>query len=218
MLCGVAAERVWSFVSRPPRRATVVPPPSQKNEYRGAYAFHEDWFTSNVATWREYLAPFKDRPVEYLEVGTYEGRSVIWALENILTHPDSRATVIDVFGKDVLNAKPYKEVFLANLDIGGFRDRVTVIDGYSQVELRKLPLAHYDIIYIDGSHHADDCLEDGILSHRLLKPGGLLIFDDYELDAGPAHNQRSGIDAYLSFWGDELEVLHKGWQVIVRKR
>ena len=49
----------------------------------------------------------------------------------------------------------------------------------SQVVLRRLPLETYDIIYIDGSHATSDVLEDAVLSYRLLKPGGLLIFDDY---------------------------------------
>ena len=45
--------------------------------------------------------------------------------------------------------------------------------------LRRLPLESFDIIYIDGSHAVNDVLEDAVLSFRLLKPEGILIFDDY---------------------------------------
>ena len=46
-------------------------------------------------------------------------------------------------------------------------------DWFSPVTCQK-----YDIIYIDGSHEARDVLEDAVLAYRLLKIGGLLIFDD----------------------------------------
>ena len=36
-----------------------------------------------------------------------------------------------------------------------------------------------DLIYIDGSHLAKDVLSDAILSWKLLKPSGVMIFDDY---------------------------------------
>ena len=36
----------------------------------------------------------------------------------------------------------------------------------------------FDVIYVDGSHFADDVLTDGINAWRLLKQGGIMIFDD----------------------------------------
>jgi predicted O-methyltransferase YrrM len=71
-----------------------------------------------------------------------------------------------------------KKRYLSNVKIAGGETRTTLIVGPSQVELRKLPLGAYDLIYIDGSHFPADVLEDAVLSWRLLKPGGMLIFDD----------------------------------------
>jgi hypothetical protein len=39
----------------------------------------------------------------------------------------------------------------------------------------------FDFIYIDGDHNAKAVLEDMILSWRLLKIGGIMLVDDYEL-------------------------------------
>jgi hypothetical protein len=101
--------------------------------------------------------------------------------------------------------------------MSGSEDNATIIQGFSQVELRKLPLGSFDIIYVDGSHDPADCLEDAILCWRLLKDGGTLIFDDYLMIAG---NEKPGlaIDAFFTFFGKEFEVVHVEWQAILKKK
>ena len=42
----------------------------------------------------------------------------------------------------------------------------------------------YDIAFIDGLHYYEFVLNDLLLSYDLLKPGGVLIFDDYECRFG----------------------------------
>jgi hypothetical protein len=37
------------------------------------------------------------RPVNFLELGSYEGRSTVWMLESLLTHPQSHITCVDPF-------------------------------------------------------------------------------------------------------------------------
>jgi predicted O-methyltransferase YrrM len=99
---------------------------------------------------------------------------------------------------------------------------VTTVVGYSQVELRKQPVDAFDIIYIDGSHTADDVLEDAVLSWRQLKPGGLLIFDDYQADGWnhelPRKTPRVAIHAFYLLYGVHFEVLHNGYQIILHKK
>jgi predicted O-methyltransferase YrrM len=184
--------------------------------YRGAYEFSSDWFTSNLPVWQRALAPYAGRRgLRYLEVGVFEGRSVLWMLENVLTDPGARATVIDPFEGDL------KGRFLANLRKSGQERKVTVIVGYSQIELRGQPLASYDIAYIDGSHSADDVLEDAVLTFRLLKPGGLLIFDDYAWRPGSDRVKDwpgPGLDAFHTLYGRHFEVVHVGYQLILRRR
>ena len=42
-------------------------------------------------------------------------------------------------------------------------------------------MSMYDFIYIDGDHTAFAVLEDMVLSWKLLKIGGMLLVDDYEM-------------------------------------
>lgn len=188
--------------------------------YRRPYELTTDWFTPNLPIWEKALAPYKGRPgLRYLEVGTYEGGSLLWMLENVLTDPGARATAIDPFEGGP--GEGYRSRFEENLRRAGAVDRVTVIKGYSQVELRQQPLASYDIVYVDGSHAAADVLEDAVLCWRLLKPGGLLIFDDYAWRPGspdPAEWPGPGILAFHTFFGRHLEPVHVGYQLMLRRK
>ncbi len=93
------------------------------------------------------------------------------------------------------------------------------IAGYSQVELRELPLHSFHIIYIDGDHVARAVLEDAVLSWRLLKAGGLIIFDDYawEHQREPPFRPLMAIDFFTEVFRGQVEVLHRDYQVILKK-
>jgi len=182
--------------------------------YKKEYNFSEDWFTQHIPTWEEILGHLKGKPnIHYLEIGVWEGRSFIWMLENILTHPTAKATCIDIFPGQV------KEDFLANLKIGGFLEKVTVIIGRSQIRLRDLPINSVDIIYIDGSHTAKDVLIDAVYSWQLLKTGGIMIFDDYrwKRDLPVESRPKIAIDSFIAVFSGYVEVIHKDLQVILKK-
>ena len=177
------------------------------------YDFTADWFTGGrTEAWPKYLAPFASKRVNYLEVGTFEGRSMVWMLDNVLLHPDSRATGVDI---------EIKPRYLQNLNRSGSCDKVRNLQGRSQDVLRNLPKASYDIIYIDGSHVTQDVMVDAVLAFDLLKPGGLLIFDDYApliwlwpKDIRP----KQAIDAFVAGYRQHLESVIQNFQLMVRKR
>lgn len=187
--------------------------------YAKKYDFTTDWFSDDIPIWESVLSRFAGQAnVEYLEVGVFEGRAAMWMLENILTHPSSRLTGIDLFEGQYDD--PYPEFgsrYFANLKLSGAGERAETIKGYSQVELRKLPLNHYDIIYIDGSHENKDVLEDAILSMRLLKKDGVLIFDDYGRRDTKLGAPKLGIDAFFHYFGDQFKLLHNDRQILLKK-
>ena len=158
----------------PDVRLAEARPTRDSVAYKRPYEFTTNWFTYNIPVWEKALSAFRRKAgINYLEVGVFEGRSALWTLENILTAPTASLTCIDLFNG------PYRDRFFANVERSGESGKVTALTGYSQLALRKLPLNYYDIIYIDGSHSKDDVLEDAVLSWRLLKEGGVMIFDDY---------------------------------------
>ena len=194
----------------------LVPTP---DAYLQDYEFTSDWFSPNIPVWEAALSSFKGKPdIRYLEIGLYEGRSAIWMLENILTHPTARMTGLDIF-----DGRRLKERYFANISLSGAADKVTTIIDYSQVTLRKLPLDSFDIVYIDGSHDQNDVFEDAALSWRLLKEGGILIFDDYRW-VGYGHDQNDiavpkvAIDGFYRSFERQVEVIHNSFQLLLRKK
>jgi SAM-dependent methyltransferase len=187
--------------------------------YLKQYEFTRDAFTDKLPIWEKALEPFKGREnLRYLEIGLFEGRSALWMLEQVLTHATSKLVGIDPFG-DPYGVEDVEGRFYSNLKLSGAEKRVEVIKGFPQIELRKLPLESFDVIYIDGSHRGLDVLEDAILSYRLLKNGGLLMFDDYLWHIKGPHKSRpqKAIEAFYYFYGEQFEIVHADYQVILRR-
>lgn len=195
-----------------------------------------DWFLNHIPVWQTILSTLKGKPhVQFLEIGSWGGRSACWLLRNILTHPTSRLTCVDIFTRDrafeqeatshrliypVPDTFNIEAEFDANIQATGASDRVTKFKGKSQHILRSLPLGKYHGIYIDGSHLACDVLTDAILCADLLTKDGILIFDDdyFRLFAKQRHNPRSAIGVFVAIFAEQFDVLHAGWQIILRKR
>lgn len=191
-----------------------APRPSRTS---GQYTFTTDWVTANHDIWSKKLAVLKGRSnVRALEVGSFEGRSAVWFLENILTDPSSSIVCIDVFDGS------YERLFDSNL--GAFKSQIKKIKAFSQDGLRTLAPRSFDFIYIDGSHVAKDVFIDTALSWDLLKPEGFLIFDDYNWKGRAGHRYGTGrtpkpaLDAFLTVFEPYLEVEHKDYQLIIKKR
>jgi predicted O-methyltransferase YrrM len=185
----------------------------------GEYHFSRDMFTDRIDTWTKVMTPFVGKPdLRYVEVGVFEGRSVVWMLENVLTHPSSRVTAIDIFPEDL------EQRFRANVALTGRAESVTTLVGPSLELLPTLQPGSVDIAYIDGSHTADDVLADAILVWRLLRDGGVLVFDDFlwvgrgqEKLLPPELRPSLAVAAFLTTHRNTIEVLHNDYQVIVRK-
>jgi predicted O-methyltransferase YrrM len=111
--------------------------------------------------------------------------------------------------------------FFANLAASGLEHRVDVRRDLSRRILPQLPDASYHFIYIDGSHEALDVMTDACLALPLLRRGGLLLFDDYRWSELTGHRHlppAPAIDAFLSFAHPWVEVVHRDFQLAVRRR
>jgi predicted O-methyltransferase YrrM len=192
------------------------PPPLPPGE-----GFTRDWFSYNVPLWEKLLAPLVGRPVRALEVGVFEGRSTVWLLENVLTHPDATLAWVDTFAggaeHDASEVAGLEAKFRANT--APFAAKLDGHVGRSQDVLRGMSGEQFDLVYIDGSHEAADVLADAVLAWPLVKAGGLVGFDDYEWRAFPEAHRRPGpaIDAFLAAMRGRFEELHRGYQLWVRK-
>ncbi len=202
----------------PPVRPFARPAP--KVTYKQKYRLDEDWFSGRLPEW--VVEPYKGKAgVSYLEIGLFQGGSALWMLENVLTHPGARLTGIDVFSGKL------KEIFFANLELSGQAPKATVLNEPSRTALPKLSGQRFDIIYVDGSHYAPDALADAVLCWPLLKEGGVMVIDDYRFSGVTSRGQLMlpdecratlAIEAFVTAHRNELEVIHRDYSVIVRKK
>ena len=196
----------------------------ENDEDKHEYIFTVDFFSNNIPFWTHYLQEFKNKPnLHFLEIGSFQGRSAVWLLENILTNESSRITCIDTFEGSIEHKNHFqndiKNLFdMFSHNISKFKNKVNIIKNISQIALKQIN-EQYDFIYIDGDHKASSVLEDAILSFSLLKKGGIIIFDDYlwfEMEKY-IDNPKSAIDAFLEIYADKIIVLNKNYQVIIKK-
>lgn len=185
-----------------------------------------DWSSGQYDTWARLLAPRRDEPLDVLEIGSWEGRSALFFVNAL---PQCRLTCVDTFGggaehvgeSEFASELPHVEQrFRANL--APFADRVRVLAEASAAALARLATegAAYDVVLVDGSHEAEDVRLDAEGSWALLRPGGLLILDDYEWKAfdDPQRTPGPGIDAFLAAHAGEYDEVERGWQVVVKRR
>lgn len=183
-----------------------------------SYTFTNDWFSNNIPRWEKFLKPLAGMPLKVLELGSYEGKSAIWLLENILTHQRARITCIDNFGSDVSNTEIHKR-FVENTKRFGKKIQLLKMNTRDALKTPKIIQQEFDIIYIDAGRHSKNVLEDAVLSFPLLKAGGIIIFDDYT--TSKLHDYtcpKKGIDTFLDIFSDELRVRHSSWQVVAIKK
>jgi predicted O-methyltransferase YrrM len=77
----------------------------------------------------------------------------------------------------------------------------------------------FDLVYIDGDHRRETVMLDAMLTWPMLRPGGILIWDDYiyKPDAPLWERPTGAIDGFLVAHAGEYEELHRRKQIVVRK-
>jgi len=193
------------------------------------YEFTQDWFSINIPVWQHFLALFINLPdFKVLEIGSWEGRSTCWILDNLLLHPTARITCVDTFDGSVEHevlcdqeqVRTIEQRFDANIAKTGASEKVRKLVGSSQSVLRSLIPHTYNLAYIDASHVATDVLEDAMLTWRLVKIGGTIIFDDYGFQFPEGVTElppKIAIDAFLNIFSKKVRLLHQGYQVLIEK-
>ncbi len=172
--------------------------------------------------WKEHLGGCAgQKDLKVLEIGSFDGRSAVWILENLLTHPTSHLTCIDTFTQEERHDDvDIEALFDHNISVTGVQERVTKLRGSSATILRSLPFDEFDIVHISDSQTARRVLSNAVLSWELLKRHGILILNDYGNDSTSediVNGPHKGIDAFMHCYDGEYVVVHMALQVMLRK-
>jgi hypothetical protein len=201
------------------------------------YKFTQDWFHWSPQVWEQLIPHLPGEPGKrnFLEIGSFEGRSMTWIVENMMVENDWLGCIDTWEGGEEHGAEDMGEVekrFIHNRAAAWekfpCRD-VKMLKG-SSVDILAMflnkgtdwsdRLHEFHFIYIDGSHTAPDVLTDACMAWPLLKPQGIMVFDDY-MWGSPRdilHRPKIAIDAFCNIFAEQLEPVHVGYQLIVRKK
>lgn len=186
--------------------------------------FLKGWFRRrNLATFREFVYPeWSNKKCCYLEVGVFEGQSLVWMLQHVLTHPDSKAVAVDPWLLTTkLGSETMEKVMQQarhNLSPWIDEEKCLLVRANSAEFLRKclgrrgfcgLKANSVDLCMIDGNHHDLGVLDDARLCYKLVRPGGQILFDDVENDIPKKAHVKEGVAKFLEEIGDKVKFVWK---------
>jgi hypothetical protein len=167
------------------------------------YNFKSFWFLNNFQIFEYFLPKDLNKKFNYLEIGTYEGLSLLYVLHK---YKKINATGIDVI--NILNKK-----------VKSFKN-LRMLKSDSIIALRKLnqKKQRFDYIYVDGFHHGEHTIVDAIESFKLLEYQGIMIFDDFmSVDSKLKYQCSEGLYYFLRFFNKEIKILYFQNLLVIKK-
>jgi len=182
--------------------------------------FTEDWFSHNIGNFESCMARLPEKKL-FLEIGAFEGRATCWLLKNGLSDKGS-IVCIDPFSGSVehggidfaaVESRFWSNTNLAKRTTGQTVSLMRTTSYKALAEMIGFKYA-FDFIYVDGSHAPDVALTDACMAWGLLKQGGVMLFDDYQY---PHEDTKKGIDAFLSAFEGQYDLVFSNYQLAVQK-
>lgn len=185
-----------------------------------SFEFTNDWFKQTAIGWDKF--PLAS---SVLEVGSYEGQSSVWIIQNMLTEDGTMVCIDTWAGGEDHSGIDFAEVenrFEANIKKAKYgTQKIYKVKGTSISGLATCITAdhQFDFIYIDGSHIAKDVLTDACMAWPMLKTGGIMVFDDYMWGntRDILHRPKLAIDSFINIFAEQLQIVSGGAQSAVRK-
>ena len=128
-----------------------------------------DWVTGEGAT-------------QTIEIGLGYGISALFIGEALLSGGDASARHVVL---DPYQAARFADCGLQFLDDAGLAELVEFHAEESQIALPRFLTEErsFDLAFVDGNHRFDGVFLDLIYLRRLVRPGGIVFVDDYQLPA-----------------------------------
>ena len=185
------------------------------------YEFSEYYFGHLVPIWSALFSASRGRINKVLEIGSYEGGSSVWILENLLKgggelhcidtwqggfehQKDKMPEVESRFHRNI------EKAFAKTNEVKLFKHK-----GPSRLKLTELMagghLGSFDLVYVDGSHESSDVLCDLVGAFQLCKIEGLIICDDYlwGYEDNLRLSPKLAIDSFINCYNNKIKIVPK---------
>lgn len=184
------------------------------------YKYTQSWFIGSEI--QRMLLNHIDTSVKntVLEIGCFEGLSSAFFADNLLENQDSSLTCVDPF----LNIDNNDHIkFLMNNEEKNFDYNISICKNAEKIEVHKITSDNffktntktYNFIYIDGCHECDFITRDMENAYKVLNKNGIMWMDDYL--GADGIKIRDTMNNFLDKYKDQYTLIHKGYQLAIRK-
>ena len=183
-----------------------------------------NWFEGQRHNFEKHLAPLVNKPdLRFLQIGAYTGDATVWLCENVLRQKTSFLYDVDTWegSEESEHAKiDFEKVFKYYERRTGVYQTAIRLKMTSDEYFAGKNETRFDFIYIDGDHTSHQVAKDAENAWKLLKPGGIMAFDDYRWgeDLAPELTPKPAIDRFLAKYTGEYDLLSKDYQVWIQKK
>ncbi len=194
------------------------------NNYFGKYKYTYgcDWFyKSEINQKAKFLLGHKNKKnFDILEIGSFEGLSTTYFIDNFLSKSDGQITIVDPFllypekliPGTLLNQVQIRNFFF-NISKSSYPEKVQYL-GLTSDEFFEVNNKKYNFIYIDGMHTKKQMTKDLISSWDSLLIDGVVWMDDYLVDHG---RLKKTLDKTIESLKGKHKVIHRGYQIAIKK-
>jgi predicted O-methyltransferase YrrM len=183
-----------------------------------------NWFVGQQYNFENHLTPLAGQPnLKFLQIGVYTGDASVWLCENILTDRTSYLYDVDTWAG---SAEQEHEQINFDQVFEYYEERIGIFKSTIRLKMTSDEYfagkneSRFDFIYIDGDHTSHQVAKDAENAWKLLKPGGIMAFDDYRWgeDLAPELTPKPAIDRFLAKYTGEYELLSKDYQVWIQRK
>ena len=143
-------------------------------EYLKSKNITTDFFSINAYYWKKFIGTLPEN-FKYLEIGSLEGNSALFIINNFKV---KKVVCVDIWEDENFKEEQHKNFNNFKKNINEFSNIVETFKGTSDNYFLNQE-DKFDVIYIDGSHEADQVYKDIKNSWKILNMNGILICDDY---------------------------------------
>lgn len=191
-----------------------------------SYEFTQNWFNQSgiKKEIQKYIDPTTVNKI--LEIGSFEGQSSVFFSDKLLDNDKSFLVCVDPFfdsgtvdGITTLYVNQnVKNRFLNNISKSKNFDKVSHHCNTSD-DFFANNNNTFNFIYVDGCHNPEYVKRDVNNAFKVLEKNGILWMDDYLYGNRIEHNgtPKDVIDQFLLEYTGKYEILHKAYQIAIRK-
>jgi predicted O-methyltransferase YrrM len=184
------------------------------------YKYSHNWFLESEIKRELFHHLDKSTQNKILEIGCFEGLSSVFFADNFLDNPNSSLTCVDPFLTIDNNDH---SVFLQNNEEMSFDFNISNCKHSNKITIHKTTSdiffgknnQTFNFVYIDGCHEPDFIKRDMERSFHFLEKNGIMWMDDYH--GGDGIRIKNTMKTFLKEYNGQYELIHKGYQLAIRK-